>query len=190
MSNKSNPAPFPKLINESFTAYGLPRNPDTWSGTPSTTGDSMTRQGYTFQTVLGRLGLNHMNGRVQDAITGTFLSPDPFVPHPGNTQSFNRYAYVRNNPMSYTDPSGFWDQMAQGCDGCMFGMVGGAGSGAYAGVGYDVIQYYGGFKSWMGSMGLRVTGPDCDNSKEFCMRGWNQSQADHGGCQASCRLKV
>jgi hypothetical protein len=59
------------------------------------------------------MGLNHMNGRVQDAISGTFLSPDPYIPDPLNTQAFNRYAYVYNNPLTYTDPSGFkpsWDE--------------------------------------------------------------------------------
>jgi hypothetical protein len=48
-----------------------------------------------------------MNGRVQDAITGRFLSPDPYITEPGNTQNFNRYGYVYNNPMSLVDPSGF-----------------------------------------------------------------------------------
>jgi hypothetical protein len=50
-----------------------------------------------------------MNGRVADAVTGRFLSADPFVPHPSLTQSYNRYAYVRNNPLSFVDPSGFND---------------------------------------------------------------------------------
>jgi hypothetical protein len=48
-----------------------------------------------------------MNGRVQDAITGRFLSPDPNVTDPAFTQSFNRYSYVNNNPLSFVDPSGF-----------------------------------------------------------------------------------
>lgn len=93
-------------VYTSFTPYGVPREAIHWGGA-GTTPKFITRQGYTFQTVLGRMGLNHMNGRVQDAISGTFMSPDPFVPDPMNTQAFNRYAYVYNNPMSYTDPSGF-----------------------------------------------------------------------------------
>jgi hypothetical protein len=53
------------------------------------------------------MGLNHMNGRIEDAVTGRFLSPDPTVPDPNNTQSYNRYSYVVNNPLTLTDPSGF-----------------------------------------------------------------------------------
>jgi hypothetical protein len=38
--------------------------------------NGVTREGYTFQTVLGSMGLNHMNGRIEDSVTGRFLSPD------------------------------------------------------------------------------------------------------------------
>jgi hypothetical protein len=51
-----------------------------------------------------------MNGRIQDAITGRFLSPDPYVGEPTFTQGYNRYSYVNNNPLSYTDPTGFLGQ--------------------------------------------------------------------------------
>jgi RHS repeat-associated protein len=60
--------------------------------------------------MVGFGGLIHMNGRVQDSVTGRFLSPDPYVTEPGSTQGFNRYTYVRNNPLSYVDPSGFAQQ--------------------------------------------------------------------------------
>jgi len=39
------------------------------------------------------------------------------VPAPPATQGFNRYAYVRNNPLRYTDPSGFCYQTAPGAGG-------------------------------------------------------------------------
>ena len=103
-------------INESFSAFGTRRNPATWSGAP-TPGDlntiaSLSRQGYTFQTWLGQsMGLNHMNGRVEDAILGRFLSPDPHIPDPSNAQSYNRYAYASNNPLTRVDPSGFLDDL-------------------------------------------------------------------------------
>jgi RHS repeat-associated protein len=99
-------------VDESFSAFGNRRNPTTWSGAPTTTDlntiASISRQGYTFQTALGQsMGLNHMNGRVQDAILGRFLSPDPHITDPSNAQSYNRYSYVDNSPLSYTDPTGF-----------------------------------------------------------------------------------
>jgi RHS repeat-associated protein len=100
-------------VNESFSPFGTRRNPTTWSGAPSTTDlntiAGLSRQGYTFQTWLGQsMGLNHMNGRVQDAILGRFLSPDPHIPDPSDAQSYNRYSYVTNNPLPYTDPTGFF----------------------------------------------------------------------------------
>ena len=49
-----------------------------------------------------------MNGRVYDPDLGRFLSPDPYIQAPKNLQSYNRYAYVINNPLSYTDPSGYF----------------------------------------------------------------------------------
>ena len=99
------------LVAESFTAYGNRREASTWSGTPTSTElstmNGVTREGYTFQTALGSMGLNHMNGRIEDSITGRFLSPDPRGIIPGNTQSWNRYSYVINNPLTFIDPSGF-----------------------------------------------------------------------------------
>jgi RHS repeat-associated protein len=100
-------------LDESFDSFGNARNADTWSGAPTPAKEallaSLTRRGYTFHTNLGSsaLGLVHMNGRVQDAVTGRFLSADPYITEPGNTQNFNRYSYVYNNPLSNTDPSGF-----------------------------------------------------------------------------------
>jgi RHS repeat-associated protein len=100
------------VVNESFTPFGSRRNPTSWSGAPSTgdltTAAGITREGYTFQTQLGLwMGLNHMNGRVQDSLTGRFLSADPIVQDAANAQAYNRYTYVYNNPLTNTDPTGF-----------------------------------------------------------------------------------
>ncbi|QTL36560.1 hypothetical protein J5X90_05840 [Pseudoalteromonas viridis] len=48
-----------------------------------------------------------MNGRIYDADTGRFMQADPFVQAPSNLQNYNAYSYVLNNPLSYTDPSGY-----------------------------------------------------------------------------------
>jgi len=48
-----------------------------------------------------------MNGRAYDYNLGRFLSVDPFIQAPGNSQSLNPYSYIMNNPLSGTDPSGY-----------------------------------------------------------------------------------
>ena len=65
-------------------------------------------RGYTGHEQLDPVGLVHMNGRVYDPEIGRFLSADPFVQDATNSQAFNAYAYVQNNPLSLTDPSGFF----------------------------------------------------------------------------------
>ncbi len=49
-----------------------------------------------------------MNGRIYDPKLGRMLQADPFIQSPTNSQSLNRYSYVLNNPLSYTDPSGYF----------------------------------------------------------------------------------
>jgi RHS repeat-associated protein len=69
---------------------------------------NITRRGYTDHTTLDNLALVHMNGRVYDPAIGRFLSSDPYVQFPLSAQSYNRYSYVLNNPLSFTDPSGYF----------------------------------------------------------------------------------
>ena len=40
--------------------------------------------------------------RLYDPIVGRMLSPDNNVADATNTQAYNRYSYVMNNPLSYT----------------------------------------------------------------------------------------
>ncbi|MEL7441032.1 MAG: RHS repeat-associated core domain-containing protein, partial [Pseudomonadota bacterium] len=68
--------------------------------------DPMVNRGYTGHEQVEEIGLIHMNARMYDATLGRFISADSFIQAPSNSQSFNRYSYVQNNPMKYTDPSG------------------------------------------------------------------------------------
>ena len=63
-------------------------------------------RGYTGHEHLQSVGLIHMNGRLYDPKLHRFLQPDNYVQDPSNTQNYNRYGYVLNNPLKYTDPSG------------------------------------------------------------------------------------
>ena len=47
------------------------------------------------------------NLHIYDPQLGRFLSPDPYVQAPDFTQNYNRYSYVLNNPLKYTDPTGY-----------------------------------------------------------------------------------
>jgi RHS repeat-associated protein len=92
----------------SYDAWGRRRNPYDWSYTNITT-SNITDRGYTMHEMLDNFDLINMNGRAYDPLLGQFLSPDPYVSHPENPQGYNRYAYCLNNPLKYTDPSGYCD---------------------------------------------------------------------------------
>ncbi|PTP12687.1 RHS repeat domain-containing protein, partial [Vibrio splendidus] len=68
---------------------------------------AITNRGYTGHEQIEEVGLIHMNGRIYDAELGRFLSADTVIQAPYVTSSFNRYSYVWNNPLKYTDPTGF-----------------------------------------------------------------------------------
>jgi len=50
--------------------------------------------------------IDYMHARYYSPTQGRFLSPDPLLGNVWNPQSWNRYAYVLNNPMRFTDPTG------------------------------------------------------------------------------------
>jgi RHS repeat-associated protein len=67
---------------------------------------------FTGQEQIPDFDLVNMNGRVYDPSLGRFLTPDPNIQFTSDLQSYNRYAYAGNNPLRYTDPTGFfWDEI-------------------------------------------------------------------------------
>ena len=85
-------------------SYGARRGGN-WKGGVSSSDwtaiSNATRVGYTGQTMLDNLTLVHMNGRVYDPVIGRFLSADPIVQAPENSQSWNRFSYVLNRPLAF-----------------------------------------------------------------------------------------
>jgi RHS repeat-associated protein len=92
---------------DSYDAWGKRRFATTWGDDPSGSIESQTTRGFTGQEELADVGLVHLNGRVYDPLIGRMLSADPFVPDPLNGQAWNRYSYVINNPLAFTDPNGY-----------------------------------------------------------------------------------
>ena len=48
-----------------------------------------------------------MNARMYDPLTARFLSADPTIPDAEKPMAYHRYLYVYNNPLRYTDPTGY-----------------------------------------------------------------------------------
>ncbi|MCB8943491.1 MAG: RHS repeat-associated core domain-containing protein [Ardenticatenaceae bacterium] len=57
---------------------------------------------YTSQRWDGKMKLLDYNARYYDPEIGRFITADTLVPNPSNPQSFSRYTYVLNNPMTHT----------------------------------------------------------------------------------------
>jgi RHS repeat-associated protein len=58
---------------------------------------------YSYETDFGLL---FFNARWLDPSTGRFAQADTIIPHGQGVQAWDRYAFVNNNPLRYTDPSG------------------------------------------------------------------------------------
>jgi len=69
-------------------------------------GEMPTALGFTGQRLDAGVGLLYYRARYYDPGLGRFTQPDTLVPSPADPQSLNRYAYVHNNPLRFTDPTG------------------------------------------------------------------------------------
>ncbi|MGW6283309.1 FG-GAP-like repeat-containing protein [Kribbella sp. NPDC055071] len=99
-----------EVESRSYDALGKQRNPD-WRITGAaayTTGitDRTIDNGFTGHQDHPELDLTAMGARFYDPQLGRFTTPDTVVDGANATQAFNRYSYVSNNPLKYTDPTG------------------------------------------------------------------------------------
>jgi len=90
---------------------------------------------------------DHFGAREYSKTQGRWLSPDPAgmaAVKPSNPQTWNRYAYVTNNPTSYTDPLGLYrdGQCSIAGDSCDGGGVGGGGMGGFCDASGDCSGLY------------------------------------------------
>lgn len=95
------------LRHTAYDAFGKLRNylspdikPRFWSH------EATTNKGFTGQDHISQLQLMDFNARIYDPNLGLMLQADTIVPDGPVVDSLNRYAYVYNNPLSYTDPTG------------------------------------------------------------------------------------
>ena len=78
-----------------------------WGTTRYSQGTNPTDYAYTGQMQEGEIYF--YNSRWYDPELGRFMQADTVVPMAfQGSQAFDRFAYVNNNPMKFTDPSGMW----------------------------------------------------------------------------------
>ena len=85
------------ILSRSYDAYGAVR---------LATGMGSSRLGYTGELQDSVGGLVYLRARHYHPVLGRFLQRDSFGGYGQRPQSLNRYVYVQNNPIRYTDPSG------------------------------------------------------------------------------------
>ncbi|WOD30083.1 RHS repeat-associated core domain-containing protein [Alloalcanivorax xenomutans] len=96
-----------------YDPWGRPRKDVDWTAISDAAwfgmerAEKATSKGYTGHEMLDDVGIIHMGGRIYDPTIGRFLSADPVIKGLDQVESYNRYSYALNNPMSITDPSGY-----------------------------------------------------------------------------------
>lgn len=156
-------------------------------------------RGYTGHEHLQGVTLIQMNGRLYDPMLRRFLAPDNFIQDLSNTQNFNRYGYVLNNPLTYVDESGeifglvfglrnlirqakngeiknLWDGVKAFGSGYIAGTVAGPNvmmmEGGFAGVGAIVGLTTGDWKRFTNAIRIGEGSYYLDSNRSFFKQTW------------------
>ena len=86
------------LWRENYKPYGDKLNQHAPSGS--------NKIGFHGKAYDDDTGLSYMGARYYDPMLGRFMGVDPVDFQEDNLHSFNRYAYVNNNPYKFVDPTG------------------------------------------------------------------------------------
>jgi RHS repeat-associated protein len=65
---------------------------------------------YTGQREEASIGLYYYGARWYDPVLAKFIHTDIIVSEPWNSQSYDRFSYVYNNPINNIDPTGNWTE--------------------------------------------------------------------------------
>lgn len=87
-----------------YDAYGVYLNK---------TGNTYNVYGYKCEETDELTGLIYLRARYYEPGIGRFTSEDTYGGNIGNPITLNRYAYVNNNPISYSDPNGHMATMIE-----------------------------------------------------------------------------
>ena len=94
------------ITTDSNGAFGSEIRYYPWGGRRYANGSIPTTFQYTGQRLDSGIGLYFYGARYYDPAAGRFIQPDTNVPESQGVQALDRYAYVNNSPVTYTDPSG------------------------------------------------------------------------------------
>lgn len=101
---------------------------------------------FTGQEKDQETSLMYYGARYYSPFLRRFTQPDTIIQNVYDPQSLNRYSYVRNNPLKYTDPEGHWPHIGLGA---AIGAIVGAGASMVTQIWYGA-SLFGGSMDWGG----------------------------------------
>ncbi len=107
-TDSSDPLPPPPFENTQMGEETSNYYP--WGTERYTSGTTPTTFHFTGQRLESAIGLYYYGARWYDPALGRFVQADTIVPDMNNSQAYDRYVYVYNNPLRYIDPSGHFTE--------------------------------------------------------------------------------